>query len=174
MRHDIVRRAGNDEPRFELPPRLRTEPERRLTLQAASARAGGSDGHEFRNNRVVLAAGAAGEVVVVAVGGLVEAAFGLPPGLLDAEPDTLGGVLAAAFALSLADRAVRTLEAAVATPGAACVLLRGILLPTAAGAEVLLSWKEVLGADATALLRAELLREMAAARPRTQRVDAFA
>ena len=59
------------------------------------------------------------------------------------------------------------------TPTAACVLLRGVLLPTATGGDAVLSWKQVLDDDATARLRAELLREM---RPRAAggaAVDAF-
>lgn len=145
------------------PPRVAARPERRLTARAAARLAGGG-GHEFRDNAVTLA----GEDFAVAVGRAVTAGFGLVEGLLGGAPDTLAGVLARVAAAG--HDAPALFEAAVASLAADCVLLRGLWLPTAGGGEAVLSWKHVLGDDAAARLRAELLRE---ARPRRLGIDPF-
>lgn len=174
MLHETVRAAPAREPCFEPPPRLPAAPERRLTVQAATALAGGGGLHGFRDNALSLVAGDDGGVVATAVGVAVTAAFGLAAGPLVPDLGTLAECLAAAFGRARAGDTVTGLEAAVTTPHAACVLLRGVMLPTVPGADVVLSWKQVLDADATARIRAELLREMAAPRPRRSAADAFA
>ena len=157
------------EPVFEVPPALADGAERRLTMRLASLR--GPSLHEFRDTAVTLAFD--GEAVtVVAVGAAVAASFALDAGPLDAARDGLAARLHAACAALRVAKAVVAFEAAVPAASAVCVLLRGVLLPTQGGAEAVLSWKEVLGRDATARLRVELQRALAT--PRTEGVDAFA
>ena len=162
----------SEEPCFEAPPRL-SGAERRLSTRAATAFAGGEGSHAFRDNAVTLVRDEDGSAVVGAIGSSVATTFALLAGPLGEAPETLAAALAAAFVRLGQTGEVTPFEAAVATPTAACVLLRGVLLPTVTGGDVVLSWKEVLDDDATARLRAELLREF---RPRTAarvRVDAF-
>lgn len=157
------------EPVFEVPPALADGAERRLTMRLAGF--GAPTPHEFCDTAVTLAFD--GEAVaVVAVGETVAAAFGLRPGPLDDRGEGLAARLHAACAALRVAHAVVAFEAAVPASAAACVLLRGVVLPTQDGAEAVLSWKEVLDRDATARLRAELLRALA--RPRAKVVDAFA
>jgi hypothetical protein len=174
MQHDTVRAAPGREPCFEPPPRLTGSPERRLSGRAATALAGRSGLHAFRDNALSLVAGDDGDVVVTAVGVAIAAAFGLTVGPLKPDAGTLGECLVAAFERIRTSDAVTGVEGAVATPQAACVLLRGVVLPTATGADAVLSWKQVLDADATARIRAELLREMAVPGDRRPATDAFA
>ena len=156
------------EPRFELPPRLSARPERRLTSRAV---ADYGLAREFRDNALRLVF--AGErVEVVVVGGAVAANFGIAIGPLVRGDDDLGARLSDACAALRAAGAVVGFEAALRTPLSACVLMRGVLLPTRDGAEAVLSWKEVLGRDATARLRAELLDALHP--PPVVRADAFA
>ena len=172
MRHHSVRADMLGEPCFEAPPQM-SGAERRLATRAAAAFAGGAGSHAFRDNAVTLDRDSDGSAVVRAVGRSVTSTFALPAGPLGEPPETLAAALAAAFARLDETGAVTPFEAAVATPTAACVLLRGVLLPTVTGGDAVLSWKQVLDDDATALLRAELLREL---RPRVARrtaVDAF-
>lgn len=170
--HDSCGAGPLGEPCFEAPPRL-SGAERRLSTRAAAAFADGEGSHEFRDNAVTLDRDADGSGVVRTVGRSVTTAFALPAGRLGEPPETLAAVLAAAFARLGETGEVTPFEAAVATPSAACVLLRGVLLPTVTGGDAVLSWKQVLDDDATALLRAELLREMRPLAARAARVDAF-
>ena len=171
MGQDIVRDGRGRDVCFEVPPRLGPSSERRLAGRAVTRFASGDAGAVFRDNALGLA-WAGGALRLTAVGRTVAAGFGLVPGPLAGPPDSLAGVLAAAFAELRASGAVTPFEAAVATPHAACVLLRGVLLPVAGGAEAVLSWKQVLDDDATARLRAELLRDAGA--PPVPRGDADA
>ncbi|TRW14965.1 hypothetical protein [Glacieibacterium frigidum] len=156
------------EPAFEAPPLLAAGSERRLTARAALRR-GGS--HEYRDNALTLGFGVEG-VHVVTVGDAVAAAFGLAPGPLRRGDDDLAGRLHDACAACVASGAVVGFEAALRTPASACVLLRGVLLPIRGGAEAVLSWKEVLGREATARLRGELRAAMVP--PPGPRPDPFA
>ncbi|QXQ06846.1 hypothetical protein KX816_01910 [Sphingosinicellaceae bacterium] len=171
--HDGVRASPLCEPCFEAPPRL-SGAERRLSTRAAAAFASGEGSHAFRDNAVTLDRDAAGGGLVRTVGRLVSSAFALPAGPLGEPPETLAAALAMAFARLGETGEVTPFEAAVATPSAACVLLRGVLLPTATGGDAVLSWKQVLDDDATARLRAELLREMRPRAARSAAVDTFA
>ncbi len=162
------------EPCFEAPPRLAVRPERRLTAYAEAAFHLGAGGHEFRDNAVTLAQAAGGSAMVVATSRSVTRAFGLVPGPLAGPPDSLAATLSDVLARAEASAAVTPFEAAVAAPGAACLLLRGVLLPTATGADIVLSWKQVLDNDATARLRAELLRELRPTARCTALADVFA
>lgn len=173
MHHDTIRKPPV-EPCFEAPPRLHFGGERRLTAHAVAAFTRDGGMHEFRDNAVGLEPGHAGRVVAVTIGRAVATAFALRPGLLDRASDSLADALADAFDRMRDEARVVAFQAAVATPRMDCVLLRGVLLPTAAGADAVLSWKQVLGADATEQLRADLLRELAAGGTRRQPVDAFA
>ena len=171
MRHHSIVAEVDGEPCFEAPPRL-AGAERRLSTRAAAAFARGAGSHEFRDNAVTLDRDGEGGGVVRSVGRSVSTAFALPAGPLGEPPETLAAVLAAAFVRLGETGEVTPFEAAVATPTAACVLLRGVLLPTVTGGDAVLSWKQVLDDDATARLRAELLREL---RPRATHhaADAF-
>ena len=173
MRHEIVRAAPPREPYFEPPPRLVASPERRLTARAAAAMANHGT-HGFRDNALSLVAAGDGAAVVSAAGAAVTAVFGTMCGRLRGPPGSLAEVVAAAFDEARASDAVTPFEAAVATPSAACVLMRGIMLPTTDGAEAVISWKQVLDADATARIRAELLTEMRRPVVRRAPIDAFA
>ncbi|WP_419815397.1 hypothetical protein [Glacieibacterium sp.] len=150
------------EPLFEPPPSLVQRPERRLTARVAAGFAAGLGRHEFRDNAVTLAFDSGG-TRVTAVGSAVAAAFALEcgPCALEVDADDLAACLRDACDVLKAAPRVVPFEAAVRTARAACVLLRGVLLPVDGGAEAVLSWKEVLDADATAQLRAELLRSIA-------------
>lgn len=172
MRHDRIRMQGAGEPCFEAPPQLPPTIERRLTRRAAALFEQGGD-NAYRDNSISLAVAGDGSARVSAVGTAVVGTFGLAPGPLAGPPEALAAVLAAALDRLDGTGGVSGFEAAVATPAAACVLLRGVLLPVAGGAEAVLSWKQVLDADATARLRAELLQAIATL-PRTPPVDAFA
>lgn len=156
------------EPAFEAPPRLMQGTERRLTGRAALRR---GDAHEYRDNALTLRFGG-DNVSVVAVGGAVAAAFGLATGPLRRGDDDLAAQLHAACAACAVSGAVVGFEAALRTPAAACVLLRGVLLPIRGGAEAVLSWKEVLGREATARLCGELRAAMKP--PAGPRPDPFA
>ena len=177
MRHQSIARPHDGEPCFEPPPKLSARPERRLTARIATlfAEEPHDAAHPFRDNAVTLSLGGLA-VVVVAVGRAVAAAFSLPPGPLAGADDRLAGVLLTASARLRATAVPVPFEAAVAAPGAACVLLRGILLPTLSdgGAEAILSWKIVLDDDATARLRAELLGALRPAARRGAVPDVFA
>jgi len=165
MRHENL---PPGEPWFEAPPRLAMRPERRLTARVAG---GASAAHQFRENALTLAF-FGDAVTVVATGDAVAAGFGIAPGQLTRGDDDLSARLLDACAALRAAGTVVGFEAAVATPSAACVLLRGIMLPVHGGAEAVLSWKQVLGDDATARLRAELLQALRT--PRAAVADAFA
>lgn len=173
MRHETVRTAPRREPCFEPPPRLAVPRERRLTALAGRVLAAGGPVGAFRDNAISLDVDGTGSAAVNKLGAAVAAVFGLSAGPLAGPPESLAAVLDAAVGRARTADAVTPFEAAVATPSAACVLLRGIVLPTAGGADAVLSWKQVLDADATARIRAELLREMRVPAPR-QPVDAFA
>lgn len=160
MLHDTVR-AALREPCFEPPPRLTVPRERRLTAIAARALAEGGSAHAFRDNAVSIARARGGDLIVAERGDAVAAVFGLPVGRLGGPPDSLASVLLAAVERARDSGAVTPFEAAVATTSAACVLLRGVVLPTVSGADAVLSWKQVLDDEATARIRAELLREHA-------------
>lgn len=156
------------EPAFEAPPLLAGRTERRLTGRAAM-RVGTA--HEYRDNALTLGF-IADDVRVIAVGDAVAAAFGLTAGPLACGDDDLAARLREACAACAASGAVVGFEAALRTPASACVLLRGVLLPIRGGAEAVLSWKEVLGREATARLRGELRAAMV---PRALvRADPFA
>lgn len=171
MRYEAMTMAAV-EPCFEPPPRLLGRSERRLTMHAADD----AETHAYRDNAVTLSFADPHSPVIVAVGSAVRDGFGLTPGTLDetrAGPwGDLGERLREACDALHATADVVAFETAVATPGAACVLLRGVLLPTRGGAEAVLSWKEVLDHDATTRLRAELRAAFVA--PRRAPVDAFA
>ena len=162
------------EPRFESPPRLAVPRERRLTVLAARASARDGSTHAFRDNALSLAVADDGAVSVTAQGDAVAGAFRLAPGPLAGPPESLAAVLHIALARARDGASVTPFEAAVATRWAACVLLRGVVLPTDGGADVVLSWKAVLDADATARIRTELLREMRVSKPRPGPIAAFA
>lgn len=165
MQHDTPPQPV--EPVFELPPRLAVTTERRLTGRALRDGAA----HEFRDNALTLAFDA--DIVrVVAAGDAVVAAFGVAVGEVRRGADDLGAHLLDACAALRSSDAVVGFEAALRTPGSACVLLRGVLLPIRGGAEAVLSWKEVLGREATSRLRGEL--RAAIAPPTGSRVDPFA
>ncbi len=174
MRHRSLARTTDAEPYFEMPPQLSARPERRLTARAL---AGGVDGrceHEFRANAVTLMPGA--DIAVVAVGDVVAATFGLGTGGLPPPVEgTLARLLRDACAVLRVAPGSLPFEGVVATPRAACVMLRGVLLPLADGArvEAVLSWKAVLDDDATARLRAELLATLRRAGPSTTASDVF-
>lgn len=172
MRHDRICTTGPVEPCFEAPPQLPPTVERRLTRQAAALFDQGGD-NAYRDNSISLMVAGDGSAQVRAVGPAVAGTFGLRPGPLAGPPEALAAVLAAALDRLDGIGTVTGFEAAVATPAAACVLLRGVLLPVAGGAEAVLSWKQVLDADATARLRAELLLALATP-PRAPPIDAFA
>jgi len=162
-----------DEPCFEAPPRLAPSRERRLTAHAEAAFRTGTGSHAFRDNALSLTRMADGTVTVTAAGRSLSAALGFIPGPLAGPPDGLAAALVDAFACASASGGVTAFEAAVAAPGTTCLLLRGVMLPTATGAEAVLSWKQVLGDDATARLRAELLRELRPRAPRAALVNVF-
>lgn len=169
MRHEAMTMAVG-EPCFEPPPRVTGRAERRLTMRAADD----ASAHAYRDNAVTLSLADPHAPVVLAVGSAVRDGFGLAVGSLDgagSDSDLGERLREACDALHATDDVV-AFETAVAAPGAACVLLRGVLLPTWGGAEAVLSWKEVLGHDATARLRAELRAAFVA--PRRATVDAFA
>lgn len=161
-------RAAACEPCFDPPPRLAPVPDRRLAVRAAAAAAANRGLHDFRDNAVSLQRAGDG-FVVTAVGAAIAAGFGTAPGPLAGLPGSLAALLAEAGTASCGADAVVPFEAAVATPFAACVLLRGVVLPTADGVEAVFSWKQVLDDDATARIRAELLREL---RPQPRAVPA--
>jgi hypothetical protein len=168
MGHEPGGIEGRGEPLFEPPPSLGHRPERRLTARVAAGFAAGLGTHEFRDNAVTLAFDQGG-TRVTAVGAAVAKAFGLQRGPCrpDADADGLAACLRDACDVLRAASRVVPFEAAVRTPHAACVLLRGVLLPLDGGAEAVLSWKEVLDADATVQLRAELLRSVSASARRS-------
>lgn len=156
------------EPAFEAPPFVAGSNERRLTGRVAMRH---GELHESRGNALTLRFGPA-DVRVTRVGACVAAAFGMAPGPLVQGSDDLATRLREASAACAASGAVIGFEAALRTPLSACVLLRGVLLPVRGGAEAVLSWKEVLGREASARLRAELRAAMAPRPP--ARVDPFA
>ena len=181
MVHTVIADRRGREPVFELPPRLAARPERRLAWRAARAHVD-PGASAFRDTIVSLRfavspgaqSGLSPDIMVTAVGPAVIAGLGLRPGPLAGPPDSVAGALQQAMRALRTAAAVRPFEAAVTTPQATCVLLRGILLPVDGGAEAVLSWKQVLDAEATARLHAELRRETRHVAPQRCGVDAFA
>ena len=190
MRYRPIAADIVSEPLFEPPPQLSARPERRLTawVTAAGPRARGP--HALHPNAVTIVTTAAGGAVVQAVGVRVAATFGLSRGplrpcapsaadvisdarhhgLCRTRPDDLGRegrTLAALLDDACTVLRVHPLplpfDGVVGSPQAACIMLRGVLLPLDAPGcvEAVLSWKEVLDADATARLRAEMLAAFA-------------
>jgi hypothetical protein len=177
MGHETGGIEGRTEPLFEPPPSLVRRPERRLTARVAASFAAGLGRHEFRDNSVTMAFAPRGTRVTM-VGAAVLAAFGLEcgPCASNVDADSLAACLRDACDVMRASPRVVPFEAVVRAPRAACILLRGLLLPLDGGAEAVLSWKEVLNADATAQLRVELLRSIqsVAGKPAVPLRDVFA
>ena len=170
--------ASGCEPLFEPPPRLAQRVEQRLTVRAVAGFSAGLAGHEYRDNSVTMRL-SGGHTGIVAVGTAVARSFGLQAGPCpaDAQPDSLVACLRDACDVLRAKPGVVPFEAALRTAAADHILLRGVLLPQLDDtAEAVLSWKQVLDDDATARLRAELLRSMSHGLPRPpnyHEVDVF-
>jgi hypothetical protein len=178
MRQDSIEISASDtEPRFDLPPRLVGRTERRLALRATaawSARPSNQDlppidstdlspDSEFAANTVLIDLRAGDRAIALSVGDAVAQSFDIAPG-----PISTGAAAGLAARLIDACELVRMTESAVPIDGALagrdcpCLLTRGVVMPLAdrdgrlAFAHAVLSWKEVLNAEASRALRREI------------------
>ncbi len=153
--------AEGGEARFELPPRFALF-ERRMAGIARDrwANSGGGAVQDFPGHSLVLA-DPGGAAVVRSVGRDIAAAFGFAAGRrLAGEPGLAEDIVAAGDA-ALHAAAPVTFEAAVATPRGATFLARGVALPLADGhdtgcVQIVVNWRELLGAAAMARLRRQI------------------
>ena len=185
MRHESVRAADRTaEPSFEPPPSLGARAERRLARRAAEgwlaqggairlpprASADLDPAGEFAENSLLLDLAHPWAVRIESAGGAIAGQFGLAAG------EALGGA-PGSFAARLLDACdlLRLTHTAVPVEGAfaglrsACVLVRGVLMPLAGDdgrlgfAHAVISFKEMLGPEATAALHAELAQALGTA-----------
>lgn len=186
MRHDSVRAADRTaEPGFEAPPALGARAERRLTRRAtqgwlaqggairlpprASADLGPAG--EFADNSLLLDLAHPWAVQIESAGAAIAAQFGLAAGTpLEGAPGSFAARLLDACDLVRLTHTAVPLEGAFAGLRSACVLVRGVLMPLAGEdgglgyAHAVISFKEMLGPEATAALHDELARALG--RPR--------
>ena len=185
MRHENVRAADRTaEPGFDPPPQLGGRAERRLARRAADgwlARGGAlrlpprasadlDPGSEFADNSLLLDLAHPWLVRIETAGGAIAQQFGLAAGeTLEGAPGTLAGRLLDACDLLRLTHTAVPVEGAFAGLRSACVLVRGVLMPLAGEdgglgfAHAVISFKEMLGPEATAALHAELARALGAA-----------
>jgi len=151
----------SSEARFDLPPRFALF-ERRMAGIARDiwAHSGGNAVENFPGHSLVLV-DPGGVAVVRSVGADLGTTFRLAADQsLAGKPGLAEAIVAAGDAATRA-MAPATFEAAVVTPGGAKCLLRGLALPLAAGADagcvqVVVNWRELLGAAAMARLRQQI------------------
>lgn len=172
--------ARGEEPYFELPPRLATSMERRLSANAAAlweercaagrwprADCYGLDEPlpaDFASHSLMIDLRQPDGPRIDSIGAALAMTFALGPGPLPRGPEgSLAHRLRGACATLRVQRAPVPIDAPLHTAdGEARLLTRGILLPLADAqgalgfAHVVLTWKEVLGAAATAALCLEL------------------
>ncbi len=155
--------------------------ERRLASLATQAWAASEGGYVggFDVNSVLIA-DPAGLALVEEVGDTIASQFGVVPGMALARRSGLAGELAAACDLIALSPRPLPFETSLAGKGGALLLVRGIALPIAVGADAgkvqaILNWREVLNRAATRRLRMELGAALAmAGRPAAGRPDPFA
>jgi hypothetical protein len=152
--------------------------ERRLAALATEAWAVSGGGYVggFDVNTVLIA-DPAGRAIVEEVGDTIATCFGIVPGMALARRPGLAGELAAACDLIALSPRPLPFEASAAAAGGALLLVRGIALPIAVGADsgrvqAILSWREVLNRAATRQLRLELGAALMMARRGTGRAAA--
>lgn len=150
-----------------------------LATQAWAASGGGYVGGFDVNS--VLIADPAGLALVEEVGDTIASQFGVVPGMALARRSGLAGELAAACDLIALSPRPLPFETSLAGNGGALLLVRGIALPIAVGADAgkvqaIVNWREVLNRAATRRLRMELgaALAMAGRAAATARPDPFA
>ncbi len=136
--------------------------ERRLAALATEAWALSGGGYVAGFDvHSVLIADPSGCALVEEASDTIAACFGLVPGMTLARRGGLGGELAAACDLIALSPQPLPFETTALTAAGALLLVRGIALPIAAGADrgkvqAILNWREVLDRAATRRLRHEL------------------
>jgi len=140
------------DPAVEMPPRLALIERRRAMLaEAAWTAAGRALVPGFDEDSLVVS-DPGGAARLVRVGLSASESFGLLTESVLARTDPFATELCAACDLVAIDPVAVHFEASVATASAACVLVRGVALPLAAGdtVQIVLSWRGVLNRKATA------------------------
>jgi hypothetical protein len=182
MRHDSVRAADRTaEPSFEPPPQLGARAERRLTRRATDgwlAQGGATrlpsrtsaeigPGGEFAENSLLLDLAHPWAVRIESAGAAIAQQFGLAAGdALDGAPGSFAARLLDACDLVRLTHTAVPVEGAFEGRRSACVLVRGVLMPLAGDdgrlgfVHAVISFKEMLGAQATAALYDELARAL--------------
>jgi hypothetical protein len=168
-------RVAIDDSTFEMPPRFSLIERRRAGLaEAAWERAGRGWVPGFDECSVTVA-DPGGRAWLERVGLAVTESFGLLADLALDRHDPLTTELCAACDLIAMQPAPLHFEANLATPQAACILLRGVALPLDGGerVQIVLSWREVLNRTATARLRRDLVAALRQSAPISPRSDPF-
>jgi hypothetical protein len=182
MRHDSIDTSARDaEPRFDLPPRLTGRAERRLAMRATaawSARRSNenlppidsidlSPDSEFASNTVLIDLRLGDRAVALSIGDAVALTFDIAPGpIMSGVASGLAARLIDACELVRMTESAVPIEGALAGRDSPCLLTRGVVMPLADGdgrlafAHAVLSWKEVLDAEASAALRREIGRAL--------------
>lgn len=161
---------------FDVPPRFPII-ERRCTslAEAAWEGAGRTSSPGFDECSIVIV-DPGGLARLERVGWAVTESFGLAAGHALERLDSLTTELCAACDLIALQPAPLHFDAVLATPRAACILLRGVALPLAGSdrAQIVLSWREVLNRTATARLRRDFVAALRQGRPNLADFDPFA
>ena len=123
----------------------------------------------------ILVAQPGGQARLQRVGLSVQASFGLVPESRLERHDPLSVELCAACDLIALQPVPLHFEISLATPEAACILLRGVALPIAGAdqVQIVMSWREVLNRSATARLRRDLVAALRQSGPRSMTFDPF-
>lgn len=163
------------DPAVEMPPRIVLIERRRARLaEAAWTAAGRALVPGFDDDSLVVS-DPGGTARLVRVGLSVGESFGLVTETFLASTDPFATELCAACDLVAIDPVPVHFEASVATASAACVLVRGVALPLAAGdqVQIVLSWREVLNCKATARLERDFVAALRQNRSISRLIDPF-
>lgn len=154
-----VQAGDRAEPGFDVPPHFSIIERRHAGLAEAAWEGAGRAWVPGFDACSVVVADPGGRARLERVGLAVTESFGLVADLALERLDPLTTELCAACDLIALRPAPLQFEASLATPQAACVLLRGVALPLAGSdrAQIVLSWREVLNRTATARLRRDFV-----------------
>lgn len=163
------------DPAFDPPPQFPAL-ERRLAGLALDGwrENGGRLPPGFDDHSLVIA-DPAGRARIATAGAPVTATFGLAPGMALDGRDGLAAEIRAACDLIAIDPRPVPFEASLASPGRACILIRGIALPLDFDrVQVVVNWRELLNRSATTRLRREIGAALRSAAPLGTARDPFA
>lgn len=159
----------------ELPPQITLIERRRAGMAEAAWNAAGRTWVPGFDTYSLIIADPGGETRLVRVGLAVTETFGLVADTALARGIPLNTELCAACDLVALESIPVHFEANLATPQAACILLRGVALPLAdeRHVQIVLSWREVLNRTATARLRREFVAALRQSRSVSDDSDPF-